>query len=396
MKFFDTRLGDLLFEDRNVVDPNSSEAKELPYLSLEDIASGSGKITMSAAQLGDVGKSMTFRFDERHILYGKLRPYLNKVALPNFTGRCTTELIPLLPKDGVSREYLAFLLRTSKVVEAAMRQKTGARMPRADIRNLFKLDVTVPSFLSDQQQIAKELEIQLAAVDRARAATEERLSAAKRLAVAYVREVFESQAASTWPRVPLGDVCFGRAQYGLSEKSNGDVLGIPILGMVNIYGGLIVWDNLRHITVSDEDKEKYLLHRGDILFNRTNSAELVGKAAVFEDDREAVFASYLVRFRLKTYVADPHFVTFYINSSTGRRFIESKMARAIGQVNINPGIMLKMPIPLPDLPTQQNLGATLRERLFTVRRLEQSSEDELTSINNLSGALLREAFEVAE
>lgn len=100
-------LGDLCREDRQIVEPFKPRAAELPYLGLEHIEGTTGRI-MRDTHVGanGEGRSATFAFDSRHVLYGKLRPYLNKVALPEFAGRCTTELIPLLPASSVHREFL--------------------------------------------------------------------------------------------------------------------------------------------------------------------------------------------------------------------------------------------------------------------------------------------------
>jgi type I restriction enzyme, S subunit len=169
-------LGDLCRQDRCLVEPNSGAASRLPYLGLEDIEGGTGAILRdpSAPHAEDV-RSVTFQFDARHVLYGKLRPYLNKVALPDFTGRCTTELIPLLPGPGVSREYLSWLLRRPETVRAAMRQKVGARMPRADIKYLLSLQVPVPDTLEEQERLARDIATRFAGIAAARRACREQL-----------------------------------------------------------------------------------------------------------------------------------------------------------------------------------------------------------------------------
>lgn len=132
-------MGDVCEIDTNPVLPQSSEAKRLPYIGLEDIESGTGKVMGNRSNEDNKNvRSITFMFDSRHVLYGKLRPYLNKVVTPTFVGRCSTELLPLLPKENCYRYYLAWLLRRSETVEYAMRHKTGTRMPRADMDNLFK------------------------------------------------------------------------------------------------------------------------------------------------------------------------------------------------------------------------------------------------------------------
>ncbi len=151
-------LGDLCREDRQIVEPFSARAAELPYLGLEGIEGTTGRITRAPqAGVNGEGRSSTFAFDSRHVLYGKLRPYLNKVALPDFAGRCTTELIPLLPAAGVHREFLAWLLRRPATVEAAMRHKTGARMPRADMQRVFALAVEIPEDPQEQAALACRL-----------------------------------------------------------------------------------------------------------------------------------------------------------------------------------------------------------------------------------------------
>lgn len=182
-------IGDLCHEERVVVNPDAPLAKELPYLGLEHVESGSGRILNERiAARSSEGRSVTFRFDERHVLYGKLRPYLNKVALPDFEGRCTTELIPLLPRTGVSREFLAWLLRRPQTVEAAMREKTGARMPRADMRRLLSLSVTIPADIEEQRRLAAEMTARMSLVDEAKAACQEQLT----LLATYAEKILAS------------------------------------------------------------------------------------------------------------------------------------------------------------------------------------------------------------
>lgn len=149
------RISDLCTEDRTIVEPHSELARKLIYLSLEHVESVTGKVLKEPSQsLEDAGRSISFRFDSRHVLYGKLRPYLNKVATPDFEGRCTTEMIPLLPRAGVSRAFLACLLRRPQTVEAAMRERTGARMPRANMKHVLSLAVSIPHDIEEQRRIA--------------------------------------------------------------------------------------------------------------------------------------------------------------------------------------------------------------------------------------------------
>ncbi len=151
-------FGDICFPDRVIVEPDTQRARELVFVGLEDIESVTGRVLRDPrSKPVQEGTSTSFHFNECHVLYSKLRPYLNKVALPDFEGRCTTELIPLRPHPGVSREYLAWLLRRPQTVESAMREKTGARMPRADLRHILSLPIPVPPSLEEQSQVVQKM-----------------------------------------------------------------------------------------------------------------------------------------------------------------------------------------------------------------------------------------------
>jgi len=143
----------LFSQDKTAVD--ESAGRHLPYLGLEHIESESGRILSSEAEaLAVEVRGLAFRFGPQHVLYGKLRPYLNKVALPSFEGRCSTELVPLLPATGVPREFVAAYLRLPYVVNAAMATNKGARMPRTDMHLLMAMKGPIPD-VDSQRAFAK-------------------------------------------------------------------------------------------------------------------------------------------------------------------------------------------------------------------------------------------------
>jgi len=242
-----------------------------------------------------------------------------------------------------------------------------------------------------QQEIVKRLSAQRAVVERARAAAEVQLEAARRLRAAYLNGTF-GREGGRWPVKTLRDVCKAHGQYGLSEKSNSGGPGIPILGMANLGEGRIRSEATGVVQLSDGEIDKYRLEDGDVLFNRTNSAELVGKTAVFKGRRQAVFASYLIRFRIDSEQAEPEFISAYINSNDGRDFIRRNMARAIGQVNISASAMHRMPTPMPPLIEQARLVKVLNARLEVVNQMEQTIRAQLNALEALPAALLRLAF----
>ena len=161
---------------------------KLPYLSLEHIQSQTGTILLNPSNIPEGGgKSTTFFFDDRHVLYGKLRPYLNKVAMPDFAGRCTTELIPIVPTH-VTRAYLVWILRRPESIAYAMQGRTGSRMPRANMREFMSMEIPLPP-LEEQKRITAVLDERMAAVEKARRAAEEMIDAVDSLKNAILREL---------------------------------------------------------------------------------------------------------------------------------------------------------------------------------------------------------------
>jgi type I restriction enzyme, S subunit len=161
---WETGSFDSLFdEEKKVI--NGKEGSGIPYLGLEHVEENTGRILINEEEAKKIKiKGNSFKFDINHILYGKLRPYLNKVALPYFNGRCTTELVPLLPKYGIPREFIASYLQLPYVVKAVMTSNKGARMPRADMHLLKKMEIPIPPkdlqlrFVKVLQQIKNEIE----------------------------------------------------------------------------------------------------------------------------------------------------------------------------------------------------------------------------------------------
>lgn len=161
-----------------------------------------------------------------------------------------------------------------------------------------------------------------------------------------------------YPVVELGSI-LDMVQYGTSKKANTSEKGTPILRMNNIKDGYLDYSNLKHVTLPEKIQKSLLLIDGDILFNRTNSKELVGKCAVFHNSDEYVFASYLIRVRPNKDKAISDFVTYCINSIIGRQQIDAISRPIIGQANINSQELRSFRIPLPPLEIQNEIMAQI-------------------------------------
>lgn len=133
------------------------------YLGLENIESGTGKLHLETEQ--ELVESSVISFDGNSILFGKLRPYLAKVATPDFDGVASTEIMVLLPANGNDRGFLAYSLRSDGFIRRVSALTDGAKMPRANPSNVMNLDLPLPSFFL-QRRIAAYLDRQTEKIDR--------------------------------------------------------------------------------------------------------------------------------------------------------------------------------------------------------------------------------------
>lgn len=151
MNYRMVKLGSVCCQDRHTISPG--ELKGLRYIGLESIEAGTGTLALGElSKTPEEPQANSFRFGTEHVLYGKLRPYLNKVLVPEFEGKCSTEIVPLLPSDELDRRYLAYFLRSSDTFSKITEKSSGARMPRADMNFILGLEIPLPA-LAEQRRI---------------------------------------------------------------------------------------------------------------------------------------------------------------------------------------------------------------------------------------------------
>jgi len=148
-------LGEVATIERRVV--GATEIRDgTTYVGLENIEIGGSLINVGTVTSGELHSSK-FIFTKDHILYGKLRPYLAKIARPEFGGICSTDILPILPGPGINRDYLTHFLRLPATVQLANSLTTGANLPRLNPQGLATFEIPVPP-ISDQQRIAALLD----------------------------------------------------------------------------------------------------------------------------------------------------------------------------------------------------------------------------------------------
>jgi len=158
--------------------------------------------------------------------------------------------------------------------------------------------------------------------------------------------------------------------------------------MGNIQNGSLDLSDLKYLHLSDKERTGFLLQKDDIVVNRTNSAELVGKCAVFNLEEDFSFASYLIRLRLDKERADSKLIAAYINSPIGRAYMLSEKRQMTGQANVNSTKLKALPIALPGLPEQRRIVAGMDMLKSEVDRLKQLQAETTAELDAMLPSIL--------
>ncbi|AKR12472.1 hypothetical protein AC241_27320 (plasmid) [Bacillus thuringiensis] len=279
-------------------------------------------------------------------------------------------------------KYLAYLLNS---MQRQLQDKANAPIvPILNKTNFSKIKVRIPSLtyqekvidlLDGSQTLIQKRQFQITALDE--------------LTQSVFLEMFGDPLHNPkrWKKGKIADLT-ETTQYGTSSKANEGVGEFPILRMNNItYKGGWDFSNLKYIDLDEKEQKKYLVHKGDLLFNRTNSKELVGKTAVYRNDIPYAYAGYLVKL-IPNAEANAEFISAYLNSEYGKRILLNKAKSIVGMANINAQELKSIDIYLPPKKSQDDYAYKIQ----SILKYQEQLKDSLESYNNLYNSLLQRAF----
>lgn len=289
----------------------------------------------------------------------------------------------VIDKTVLDINYLRHFLASRYFTKQVQFHITGSAQLNFGPSHLNKMTIILPP-LEEQKKIARIL-------DKA-----DEIRTKKRLANDKLDEFLKSTFISmfgdpvrnnkNWEKGTIRDL-IKEAKYGTSGKasSTGEY---PILRMGNLtYKGVITYDDLKYIDLKNEEISKYTLQNGDILFNRTNSKELVGKTAIYKSDKPMAFAGYLVRVRTNE-KAVPDFISSYMNSDYMKSTLRAKCKNIVGMANINAQEFQDFEIYIPPIELQNKFAQIVEK----VEVQKQKNEQVIEQMDNLFNSLSRRAF----
>jgi type I restriction enzyme S subunit len=390
------KLGEIISPSKEKIEPTADST--LPYIGLEHIESNTSKIIGQA--IASEAKSTKTVFHSGDVLYGKLRPYLNKVAIPDFDGVCSTDILVFNQNPIIDSRYLMRYLTTGDVVEYANRKSKGISLPRVSFESLSEIRIPLPP-LAEQQRIIARIEALLTHINAARdrlsrvplimkrfrqavlaAACSGRLTEGwreenpdvepatvllekisvkrEKKIIAHLKNVEPlndelSDLSENWTWTQLGFITesMKNGVYKTPDFYKDD--GFPCLRMYNIEDGKIIWKNIKHMDLTEDEIKMYLLKHNDILINRVNSRELVGKSALITEKIEpCVYESKNIRLRMYNEEIKSQYVVCWLQVDA-QKYFNLNAQQTVGMASINQDQIASMPIPLPPLAEQHEI-----------------------------------------
>lgn len=373
-------------------------------LELEDIEKNSSRLIQRFTFSHRKSKSKKNAFKKGDVLYGKLRPYLNKVLFADSDGVCTTEIVPLQSNAAVHGRYLFHWMRHPSFIAYVNQVSHGVNMPRLGT-DAGKKAPFILAPMPEQKRIADKLDTVLARVDACR----ERLDRVSVLMRRFRQSVLvgaisgqltkdwrvtQSDAGALWssyPSIELADLLAEPMRNGKSVR-DGD--GTPVLRLTAIKDGLIDNAATKRGDWAAIDVARFFIKAGDFLISRGNgSRDLVGRGGIVDVCSENIaFPDTMIRIRTDQSKVLPKFVRLMWDTPAVRDQIERAARTTAGIWKISQQDLERLTLPLPSIPEQAAIVHRVEALFALADRIESRLTEAQAATDRLTPALLAKAF----
>lgn len=357
-------------------------------LGLDQIESHTGAVLWKHRAPAAVAGNSTIHFDESHVLYSKLRPYLNKVVLPDEPGIATSELIPLQPRlELVSRAYLAYYLRSPGFLSYATQYVTGAKMPRVMLDKFWQHELQLPPLL-EQHRIVEILD----QTDRLRRLRVKAHAKANRILPALFVRMFGDPATNPmrWRSRPLCDLAikFSDGPFGSNLKtSHYTASGVRVLRLQNVGVGTLLDDDKAFVSLEHfAALSKHECLPGDVIVATLGEPNL--RAFVLPRRiLRALNKADCVQIRPKPESAVAEYLCWLLNLPSTIQMAK-RLMHGQTRTRISMGLLREMSVPVPDYELQERFASHVHKITEYAAAREQLDND----VAKLRDVLLHRAF----
>ncbi len=337
------------------------------YVGLEHLVAGRCS-RIGGGVAADV-QSSKFRFKKGDVLYGKLRPYLDKAILADTDGVCTTELLVLRPKYGVDARFMVGVLHAPAFVEHAMSGVTGVQHPRTSWNRVSEF--LVPRLApSERRRIGDAVW----AVERALSLCGDALAAAEQLKQVAMRELFArglrrevqkhtdyGPIPESWSVAKLGECATVQTGVAKGRKfGDTETIRVPYLRVANVQDGRLDLKNVKTIEIKATEEQRYLLRPGDVVLTEGGDLDKLGRGFIWRNQLEScVHQNHIFAVRPDSERLLPDYLAHLVQGAYGKAYFLRVAHKTTNLACINTTKLKAFPVPLPSLKEQWEIIAIL-------------------------------------
>lgn len=395
-------LGDVITYGRTAKAEPAEIPKNAWVLELEDIERDSSRVLHRVTFAERRSKSTKNRFEPGDVLYGKLRPYLNKVVRTTEAGYCTTEIVPLTPPAGIDSGYLFYWLKHPRFSQYVTSVSHGLNMPRLGT-DAAKGAPFVLAPYPEQQRIVDKLDALLARVDACRERLDRVPGILKRfrqsvLAAAtsgeLTREWREDRGIDRpWDQLTIEEIIESKPRNGYSPKAVEHPTSVKSLTLTATTTGRFRKEHFKFIDEQIPEDSHLWLKPGDVLIQRANSLEYVGVSAIFDGPPHTfIYPDLMMKCRANRRV-HTSFLHLVLSGQTVRTYFREHASGTAGNMpKINQGTVLSAPALVPSIEEQGEIVRQTAELMSMADVLEDAHKRAFSKIEKLAPSALANAF----
>lgn len=379
----EARLGDVLTRVDAKLDPQASLSDSHFYVGLEHIESSTGRLLRQVAEVTEGSDILSIKtaFKKGDILYGKLRPNLNKVLIANQDGICSTDIWALRTSEALLPEFALRYLRSPATYIRATQQASGANLPRLSAEAFDRIPIPIPT-RPEQERIVALLQ----QAEELRDAKQRATKLCSDLGFALFEEHFGiAGATDQWPMESFGKYTT-YSKYGprFPDQAYSET-GIHVLRTTDMNAdGTIRWWEAPKLALTDKQIREHALKSGTLVISRSGS---IGPFALFDGpENQCVAGAYLIEFGLADSI-EPEYIRALFATPYMQRML-LKVVRSVAQPNINAPNIRAIQIPVPNRERQEAFSKQVRELREWIQRLTTS----VKAFNAFYQVVVAEAF----
>ena len=300
----------------------------------------------------------------------------------------------------MSSKYLFYFLRHEFLAGKFIGESSQTtNIANINTTTLGNYEIPLPP-LPEQQRIVDRIESLFAKLDEAKEKAQAVVDSFETRKAAILHKAFTGELTAkwreehgvgmeSWKKKSVGELCIS-LKYGTAKKS--DASGnVAVLRMGNLQQGEIDWSDLAYSNDPD-DIEKYKLFPGDVLFNRTNSAALVGKTAIYRGEHPAIYAGYLIKLDYDHDKIIGDYLNYALNTLDAKKYCSSVKTDGVNQSNINAKKIGAYSFNVPSIPEQEKIVSVIQKLLSKEQQTKEAAEIVLDLIELMKKSILARAF----